>query len=462
MLSVGGTAILLVSIWQFFAKNSIEAFKSSLLIFAVVTAHVQIGYFMRIGDLSITIPDTLLVLNGAIAGMLIFSRSGRLTISIAEIFFLFSIFLGIIALIAIPHSEPLVPLGVSWTAVISGTEAGKAPSFGSAALIYILRIVLFLAILRLLILEHDRIRLPEFIEKFSIYSAPFIFIYFAEFLIKLFFETNIVLDLGNMFFGQAGAQLDFLLERGGLLALQGLSLEPNFLTQSILIFSLAYLSGSPKQLWVRISFALVYPLLIFSGSLQAFLVAVTIPPFLLIYRKTARSLIVAFFFSVALLILGTSQAASGLSEYFLSRLLLLMQALTDYEGVKYQLIQNSEVVRFVSIVENFKLSTFNGFLGVGLGSTYAYGFVPSALSNIGIVGFLTWLWVMHRFFKSAGYRVIAWRAALMALLFIFVGNLHLLYYPSILIFGFALAMPVKKRTITSDVLAKDSKLDLAR
>lgn len=455
MFSIGGTALLIMSIWQYISKNPIEAFKSSLLIFTVVTAHIQIGYMIRIDTFSITIPDALLIFNGVMAIILIVAQRGTVRVSVAELFFILIIFLSMVALAVRPYSEELVPLGVSWTAVVSGIESGRVPNIDSASFIYLIRLALFLAILRLIILCKDRIIFLEFIEKFVIYSAPFIFLYSLEFLLKGAFGTNIILDIGNVIFGKLGAQLDFLLERGGLLALQGLTLEPNFLTQSIFIFSLACLVSKPSEIWIRAAFALVYPLLLFSGSLQAVLVASALFAFILIWTKIDRSMIVLTFFVTFFIMLGSSQVSDGFAQYFLYRTSIITQIISDYDNLKYELIFNSEVVRIVSIVENIKLSMYNGLLGVGLGSTYAYGFVPSALSNIGIVGFLAWLWVMHWFFNKVGYRVILLRAVLMLLAFLFIGNLHLLYYPVNLILGIALTKPVRKQVFTPNELSKE-------
>lgn len=437
MLSIGGSAILIISIWQFVVKKPVEAFTSSLLIFIVVTAHIQIGYFFRLGNFILTIPDALLILNGTMAGVIALARPRNAKVSIAEVSFSITILLGVFALIVNPYQGELVPLGVAWISVYGEGIRGTLPKFSSATLIYILRIMLFILILRLIIYERDRILLSKLVEKFVVYSTPFIFIYFLELILKRFANTNIILDTGNQIFGQAGSQLNFLLERGGVLALQGFTLEPNFLTQSILVFGLAYLFCLPKESWIRAAFVLLYPLLAFSGSFQAILVALTLLGLSLQRAQVIEFLILVVIMAIIFILTISSFLLDGLASYFNERALMLIGLFRDYDDLKYGLIYNSEVVRVVSIVENIKLSWFNVFLGVGLGSTYAYGFVSTALSNIGVAGFVAWLFLMRWFFKKLGYKISTGQAMLLVFAFLFIGNMHLLYYPVNIILGIA-------------------------
>jgi len=51
----------------------------------------------------------------------------------------------------------------------------------------------------------------------------------------------------------------------------------------------------------------------------------------------------------------------------------------------------SESIRLLSITTSLEFLSRNPFFGIGIGSTNAHGFIPSMLSNIGILGFIAWL-----------------------------------------------------------------------
>lgn len=55
---------------------------------------------------------------------------------------------------------------------------------------------------------------------------------------------------------------------------------------------------------------------------------------------------------------------------------------------------SSEQFRFYTIFETFKLLLDRPLFGVGVGTSYAFGFLPTILSNIGIVGLILWLLFM--------------------------------------------------------------------
>ncbi|MBM6839390.1 hypothetical protein H9X77_14430, partial [Clostridium saudiense] len=70
---------------------------------------------------------------------------------------------------------------------------------------------------------------------------------------------------------------------------------------------------------------------------------------------------------------------------------------TIFSNQEYNL--SSSELRVVTLIESYKLFLKRPLFGMGLGTTYAFGFMPTMLATTGMMTFIAWFKLM---FKTIG------------------------------------------------------------
>jgi hypothetical protein len=440
MFTVGGLIVFFNSIWSLVGRSVEKYFTYSLLVFSVISANLQIGYIISFGDNFVSIADYLLVQSAIIGLILLFRNAGSAALGKLILVFFLLLLVGIVYQYLRPHEQLLVPSGTSWIDFLNGQAPGEEPKIQPLTFIYLFRFACFFVICQAISgLKNFDIYL--FLKNYIYFSTPFIIITVVEFFLKLFFSTNIILEIGNYIFGKSGAQLSFLLERGGIFALQGLTLEPNFLSQSLFTYALVAHKIDAKKRVINFFYGASVFLLVLAGSFQG--IALVVIFFLMtITRKNLLANLIKIGFAGSFALIFFAGSISGIYEYYSGRINELLMAFADYNSIYNLSNYSSELVRIVSIIENINLAVHNPIFGVGLGSTYAYGFFPSLLSNIGIISSFLWVCIMLVTLKLMHRKVGIIVFALLCISFLFMGNMHTGYYMSTLVAFFAISQKV--------------------
>jgi len=222
----------------------------------------------------------------------------------------------------------------------------------------------------------DNNRWGKIINNLILFSKVYIIFCYFELICKEIFNSNKLIILSSDIFGINVSQHIDLFKRSGHYALQGLTREPSQLAIAIFV-SIYILLLSKRKDSEKIFYLILGSFLLFmSGSASAFMVIfILIIIFFLTMNKPKK------IFIYGIIAFG------------------LMLFLINYIDFSYYLLRINRVLegkesRFITIIDNFQVFLKSPIFGTGIGTTESYGFVSSALSNIGLVGFILWGYIV--------------------------------------------------------------------
>lgn len=399
-----GILLILITIWLMLKHQNIKVLYAHLLgITIAVELFVNVGYFAMIGTNEIMYSDVMVGLTSLLSLTIrrpnIYgqdTKSSNLTIK--ALILIIAITISCLLLIAMPFrcGEDVV-ISVF---VFDQTDINSAIAFNGSTVLRFIRFVLFaicgIGIVKCNEGRTDLIRISiGYVYNFGVFV--FIFLGF-ELVSKSIFKSMLSYNLTAMFFGKGGSTLSYLLNRGGIYTLQGLTREPNHLSTglfsaSIIVF-LSDLSQKQKKVFTICSAIFILASGSFSGSFFGFMLLIILNSDNKgSFYKIATTILIVLV--VILLIINNTnipyinyiiQRISNFSS-FLSNDFVLNNSTSDQTRVK-------------GIMEALYLWRQRPLFGIGLGTFDTYSAIPSILCNIGVVGTFAWFAFVRAIFGN--------------------------------------------------------------
>ncbi len=431
-----GVVLVVIVIWLMLKYQDVKVLYARLLGIAIsLELFVNIGYFAILGTNEIMYSDILVGLTSLLSLSLgvVRKRSQvkeNTNLNIKALLFIIALIFSCILLVAMPfRSDSNVVLSVF---TFMQSDINNTIAFNGSTILRFIRFILFVicgvGIVNCNEGRNDLIRISiRYVYNFGI----FIFIYLVfEFTTKSILKSLLSYDLTALLFGRGGSTLSYLLNRGGLYALQGLTREPIYLstglfTASIIIF-LSDLDKKRKYFFIICSAIYILASASFSGVLFGLMLFIIVnkgnnsAPFKI---ATIAGIIIVF---VLFIINNTTITYIN---YVIQRMFNFLSFLS-----KDFIFNNStsDQTRLKGIIEAFYFWIHRPLFGIGLGTYDTYAAIPSILCNIGIVGTVAWCSFAKAMFGKSLKKTSQTVLVCMIIAFTFSGSIGIMYSISLL------------------------------
>jgi len=394
---------------------------------------INIGYLFKIGNLEISASDFLLIILVFLAVDELLKKRVKRKLIIFSIILLYSIMVGLIALVIKPVDSEIISYSHNWDFDYYNSLFVPA----SIELVQIRMIFMIIAYIPILILVQNSYP-PNFKNRIAdaIYNSLIIIyiILLIEFILKNVLKSNLFSEIVLNIFGQSSSTVYRLLERGGTYGLQGLAREPSQMAKSLFLATAIFLllcdnnvhKARKITILSIVSFVFVRSLIGFASIIIIILMYYTI-------FKKDRKILLLFILSGLILILWNNLKSIG---YYFDR---ISQVFKFISASKNQWINYTDQPRMISIIETFRLFMKRPIFGIGYGITYAHSFIVTGLVSMGIIGMLIWfrMHLFNRMFEIRDLIILA----LIIVFWIFNGYLGELYSISSLIIMLSIGKP---------------------
>lgn len=402
--------VLYLSYLSINIKNKEDFFIKIITLYFIFHIFINIGYFVRINKYLVNYFDVIFIYM-VLMSYVFFGNQIKIEkkLLLYIVLFISIVFFGVFLLVFSPPNFKVVSTYAGFTEIIK-----VYPILNFQVIKRFLLIVLFsffIFVFKDLINEKLYKRVIDNLIQFGK-----LYIYFClfEFLYITMFNSNKIYIVLKYIFGDGGQRIE-LLVRGGHYTLQGLTREPSHLAIAIFVFAFILLLSNRKEIEKIFYLILSVFLLFMSGSASGFsIIFILIFTFFLVASNSKKMFIYGCIaFGLVIFIIGSVDFS-----YYLYRI--------DF------VLANKEP-RFLTIIDGFQIFLKKPLMGVGIGTTMSYGFVSSALSNIGLIGFLVWGYIMFYKTKLVNLR----HAIILLMVFLFFttrGSIQELYSGTLLIF----------------------------
>ncbi|MGN1196322.1 MAG: hypothetical protein ACI4TA_01830 [Acetatifactor sp.] len=265
-------------------------------------------------------------------------------------------------------------------------------TFSFRSILIFLRFLMMLCVYEGTIRYFDEIRIEKLIKSiFNLQKFMYIFL-IIEVVFKLV-NSSLYFNMISVLFGHSENQVNWLIIRGGLPALQGLCKEPSH-------FAICFLFVSVFDLWLIIKgyrvqkyFFINCALLLLSGSFSSILYLGALIAMYLILTKGINKIVIAFIViligvPVGFMLLQTS----SLGMYYLGRLTNALSITRSGNLDTY----TSEGQRLSSVLGSLTNFFEHPLIGNGIGNNVSTGAFPALLSSLGLVGTISYALAMIR------------------------------------------------------------------
>jgi len=390
MLNPGSIIVLLLVLFQSIRCKDMLQFSTFLFLDAIAFALlVNSGYFIKIGSIELQYEEFLMLLYLFISFLLIGSIKVNLATFTNGLLLLTVTLFGIYLLVIHPDQQSMVvPIGASWDAMFFGENVMRPLSFSTNNLERVIRIVLFVflgTIARDISVSHENLisRAILFITTVQMVIG------FIDFFTKIVLNIPVLPVVSARIFGVGSSQYSALAFRGGIPSIQGFMKEASHFACSFFP-GLTYLAltWNKTRKMVIVEFLSVL-ILFLSGSFTGFAIilywgVLHVYKFIVSSRlgKLPSLIISAGTLFLVFEVVQMLSEEFPILQYYISR---------AYSVLGIGSSVGSEPIRLMSITYSIDLFMKYPLFGIGIGSSIAHGFIPNLLSNIGIIGFLTWL-----------------------------------------------------------------------
>ncbi|SDJ26476.1 hypothetical protein [Proteiniclasticum ruminis] len=391
-ISIFSVFIIFIIFIKLLSSKSFESiYIYVFMICIIVETFINTGYFLIVKGTIYKTADFLQVILALLSILVIFERrtiNAKHSISFLLLFIVILLNLTILKLSPyeglVRNFDALDRISLEW---YSKPEL-NVQSFKSA-----LRILLFIynaLILKLIITKDKWENVKREINKFGIFII--IFCWF-EFITKNIFNINLK-PLTDALFGNV-IKNDMLLTRNNLFTIHGLASEPSQLAMILFYFMVFYIisdNAIKDKFWLNMLIWSSVILMFFSGS---FRFIGLVPWIIIIYliKEDVNYKVIGIFIFIVLSTLIAYYF--GFLDYFLTR----FERVLTFVSKGTISTDSSEAARLNTVIESFKVFLKRPIFGIGLGTTFAYGFIPSILATMGLTGTLVWYYII---FKQIG------------------------------------------------------------
>lgn len=419
------SVILLIYIVYIFIKykNISDMFVHLLGVTIFVEIFINIGYFMKIGSYELMYSEVLMIILGILSVIILFNYPVKIKPLYKGSILISTSLISTLLLVINPFDYNIIKNRAIW--VYSFLNISAYPEFTSQTVAFQIRIILYviIALATTKIINKNNInRLVEFIQK---YGKVVLLITIFEFISKNIFKSNILYNILSIIFGEGSSTLNKLIIRNNLYTIQALNREPNHFTSALfwLGITFIYTNNSDKKNKYYLFVTII--LMLISGSLASMVFSAAL---IAIYAiKSRKKLLVILFCFIVVTILIQFVDIS----YYINRIIAIQYLFEAGQNIN---LSSSEHIRIGGIIENFKILLYRPLFGIGLGTLYTHAALPTILSNLGLIGTITWF--DFNFNGIANIRISAHTITLMTVfIVVFTFNLNsgLLYSMGLLL-----------------------------
>lgn len=341
---------------------------------------LNLGYFLLAGDTILKVADFIqAVLFGLSIYIMLTSKNSksvyRNTVLIVAVLALNLIMLKILPYGGLVRSFDAMDLLMRSDIYIVPSLNFQSYKSAVRILVFIVNCLVFAS----LITPSAWSRVRQRLIKCGVFIVSFCWI---EFFIKNFIGLN-TKPIMDIIFGKTIID-DMLLIRNQLITVHGLASEPSQLAMILFYFLVFFVIAETnckisvrdkKIIWSGVL------ILLLSGSFRAIGLIPWIVAIYVVRKGKVPVFVPASVIVIALILFVNISKLEFYSTRFTDLFLFLANPNTS---------EYTEVARLVTIVEAFEVFLQKPFIGVGLGTTFAYGFLPSILVTMGLMGAITW------------------------------------------------------------------------
>jgi len=368
--------------------KSIDKIYIKLLTLTIcVETFVNVGYFFRIGNYDVLYSEGVIGIIGILSIIIIVKRPINTKMFILGMMLICSVIISSITLLGWPADYEVITYGMSWYDYFYNNMS--YPEFTLQTIKMAFRIVLYVIIATATVSTMKVEYLKRIVKSFITCGSIIIYYSLLEFIIKNILKSNVLNNFIYWFFGVGDSTLINLLERGSIYSLQGFMREPSHLAASMFLFGLTVVFSHQQQKTTWKLLLCTFGVMLLSRSFAGVLYILAIYTMYAIVNNK-KVIFSCFALCIVPIILWSSYF-----EYYSDRIINVMGFINSKEAS----IAVSEHIRLLSAFENLKAFIYRPLFGIGIGTSYAYAFFPSLLSNMGLIGCLSWLIFM---FKGIG------------------------------------------------------------
>jgi len=351
-------------------KNRENYFVKIIALYFIFRIFINIGYFVRINEYEVNYPEAILIFM-VLTSYVFFGNKIKIKkkLLLSIILFICIVFFAVFLLVISPPNFKIVS---NYFGVARNKEVYIYPILNFQVIKRFMLVVLFslfIIIFKDLINAKLSKRLVDNLIQFGKIN---IFFCLFELIYITMFNSNIIYILLKNIFGAGASQNTTLIIRGGRYTLQGLTREPGQLAIAIFVFIFILLLSNRKDTEKFFYLILSVFLLYMGGSASGLIVIIFS---ILIFFLTLLNQKKIFIYGCIVFGFVIFSISNVDFSYYLFR---INTVLGIGEG------------RFISVFQNFQFFLKRPLIGVGIGTTMSYAFTSSALSNIGLIGFLLW------------------------------------------------------------------------
>ena len=226
-----------------------------------------------------------------------------------------------------------------------------------------------------------------------------------EFILENYYHSLWITEASVAFLGKAGAQQMSLNERNGFCAMQAFTKEASMYSTAVLYSAfialcMTILHKERRRFYIRYSL-LALLLLLLNRSMSSYvfcfiyiIYCIYLNPFNFPFLNNKHTNIKIACMPAFLLLIGiNAQFLLGSDSYFSLRLAQALQEFANYENDSFT--RTSEGIRFLGISHCMSVFIDRPLLGVGIGCISCLSGIFCILSNIGILGFYSYIKVCN-------------------------------------------------------------------
>ncbi len=427
--------VLYLSYLSINIKNKETFFVKIITLYFIFHIFINIGYFIRINEYLVNYFDVIFIYM-VLMSYVFFGNKIKIKkkLLVSVILFISIVFFGIFLLVFWPPKFKVVPtyFGVAKNIEVYPTLNFQVIKRFGLIVLFSLFILVFKDLINEKLYKRVIDNLIQF-GKIYIYFCLFEFIY-----ITMFNSDKIYIVL-KYIFGRNVSQHIELFMRGGRYTLRGLTREPSHLAIAIFVFIFILLLSNRKEVEKIFYLILSIFLLFISGSASGFsIIFILIFTFLLTVSNLKK-----------IFVYGCT--ASGLAIF------IMRNVDFSYYLYRINLVLDNKEPRFLTIINSFQDFLKSPLMGVGIGTTMSYGFISSTLSNIGLIGFLAWGYIIFYGTKIVNLK----HAIILLMVFVFFttrGSIQDLYSGTFLIFIYSLYYFFTKEDFNSNHIESNMEL----
>lgn len=406
-MTIGTILYLSIILFICLRERKLKKVYISILAFHIfISMSFEVGYFLKIGDSSISYNIFSEIVMVSLSLLTLLSGNALKT-DFAIIYTVIATAIGVISLLAFPLHKLIVVGGTLIDRYWDGWSELSYPSFGVSSARSLIHYLVFLISLYTLFNLFERKNLLKLINLVSKWSLLNLVVGCVEFALKNAFHSNVLTELVSTVFGYNSDVFMDMELRGFLYRLSGFTTEASHFSYTLFLTSLIFFANyclTSKGKW-KVILSIILNVTTMAFSCLLYVIAFCFI-YILVKNKENNAIgnrtikIVAFatmFCVLALLLYNTSSFQNSyvgqrLQEVFNDQLLRI-----DILNVR-NFTYTSSRIRIISILTTLKLVAYRPLFGIGIGTTSSHGSFAAIVAGLGVVG--TFLWLKALFYNN--------------------------------------------------------------